>query len=322
MHIHTLEQWKHPHRFEQQEIGNERKVWAVVILTLLTMCIEIIAGMRFGSMALLADGWHMGTHAVALGITAMAYFLARKHAGDRRFTFGTGKIGVLGGFTSAVVLAVVALLMAIESVQRLLAPQPIRFNEAIGVAVIGLIVNIISALLLQKKHGHDHSQESDQPHTHGHRDHNLRGAYLHVLADALTSLLAITALLAGKMWRWIWLDPIIGMVGSVVIAMWACGLLRDTAKILLDRDVDPHTIEKIYHLIETDADNRISDIHVWKIGSHQLAAIVSLVTHFPQPAEHYRKLLEQIPDLTHITIEVNQCGSPPCIAITENSPVR
>lgn len=325
MHQYTLDRFTHPHDFELHERTSERRVLLVVGLTLVTMVVEIIAGMAFGSMALLADGWHMGTHAVALGITAMAYYFARKHANDRRFTFGTGKIGVLGGFTSAVVLAVVALLIAVESVQRLLDPQPIRFNEALGVAAVGLIVNLVSALLLHNPragaviagrppshdhahpHGHDHSRGSGQP------DHNLRSAYFHVMADALTSLLAIFALTAGKIWDWVWLDAMIGIVGAVIIAHWARGLMRATGKILLDRDIDKQMVDRIYALIEADADNRIADLHIWRIGASQVAAIISLVTHFPRPPDHYKGLLASIEGLAHITVEVIHCESEPCL---------
>jgi cation diffusion facilitator family transporter len=339
MHIHTLEQWQHPHEFEYHHRSNERKVLIVVGLTLVTMIAEIAAGMLFGSMALLADGWHMGTHAAALGITALAYYFARKHARDRRFSFGTGKIGVLGGFSSAVVLSVVALLMAVESIGRLLNPHIIAFNEAIAVAALGLTVNLISALLLQNSHPHDHHDHHDDgdpgftghdPVEHGqdhenepspsrsHQDHNMRGAYLHVLADALTSVLAIAALTAGKWWHWVWMDPVIGIVGAFVIAIWARGLLRDTGKILLDRDVDKQTLQRLYTLIEADADNRISDLHLWKVGANKLAAIVSIVTHFPRPAEHYKALLKSIPHLEHITIEVLVCESEPCLPHTSD----
>jgi cation diffusion facilitator family transporter len=326
MHIHTIDRWTHPHDFEIHDRASEHKVLCVVGVTVLTMAMEIIAGMTFGSMALLADGWHMGTHAVALGITALAYYFARTYARDRRFTFGTGKVGVLGGFTSAIVLAVVALLMAIESVQRLLNPQSIRFNEALVVAAIGLGVNLLSALLLQTPHTHrpanQPAHEHDHPHGndhHHHHDHNMRSAYLHVLADALTSLLALAALTAGKVWNWIFLDALMGIVGAVIITHWAWGLLRDTGKILLDRDIDLRTVDHIYRLIEADADNRIADLHLWKIGANQLAAIVSLVTHFPQPPEHYKGLLSHVHDLAHITVEVIRCDSEPCIAVPKRS---
>jgi cation diffusion facilitator family transporter len=210
MHIHTLQKWKHSHHYNIEDGHAERNTRRVIVLTLSMMIIEITAGYLFGSMALLADGWHMGTHAVALGITAFAYYYARRHSGNPNYSFGTGKVGVLGGFTSAVVLGVIALLIGVESIQRLISPQPIRFNEAIAVAFVGLVVNVISAFLLQEKHDHHHER---QAHEHGHtrkfRDHNLRAAYFHVLADALTSVLAIIALFTGKAFGWIWMDPIL-----------------------------------------------------------------------------------------------------------------
>ncbi len=323
MHIHTMDRWKHRHQFELHHRSAESKVLWVVGLTVTTMALEIVAGMLYGSMALLADGWHMGTHAAALGITALAYYFARTYARDRRFTFGTGKVGVLGGFTSAVVLAGVALLMAFESVQRILDPQPIRFNEALVVAVIGLGVNLASALLLQSHHAHDGEGDGHHDHDHGHHhhhhDHNMRSAYLHVLADAVTSLLAIVALSIGKIWNWVWLDALMGIVGAVIISKWAWGLLRDTAKILLDRDFDPHIVEHIYRLVESDADNRIADLHLWKIGANQLAAIISLVTHFPQPPEYYKQLLAPVRDLAHLTVEVIHCDTEPCLPLKQRS---
>ena len=321
MHIYTMDRWKHRHQFELHDRSAERKVLWVVGLTITTMALEIVTGMLYGSMALLADGWHMGTHAAALGITAVAYYFARTYARDQRFTFGTGKVGVLGGFTSAVVLAGVALLMAFESVQRLLDPQPIRFDEALVVAVIGLAVNLASALLLQSPHPHDREDgnhpDEDHDHPHPHHDHNMRSAYLHVLADAVTSLLAIAALTAGKIWNWIWLDALMGIVGAVIISKWAWGLLRDTAKILLDRDFDAHTVEHIYRLIESDADNRIADLHLWKISANQLAAIISVVTHFPQPPEYYKRLLAPVHDLAHLTVEVIHCDTEPCLSVAQ-----
>jgi cation diffusion facilitator family transporter len=262
-------------------------------------------------MALLADGWHMGTHAVALGITALAYSFARRHADNPRFTFGTGKVGELGGFASAVVLAVVAIIMAAESVQRLISPQPIRFNQAIAVAVVGLAVNVISAVMLQDRRPHDH----DAHHTkaHHHHDHNLKAAYLHVLADALTSLLAIVALLAGKAFGWVWMDPSMGIVGAVIITRWAYGLLMDTGRILLDRDVDPQLVSDMVGRIEAESDNRVSDIHVWRVGANCLSAILSVVTHHPQPPEHYKQLLSEFHELEHVTVEVHGCEGESCI---------
>jgi len=317
MQNHDLEPWMHTHDFEIQNRASERRVLWVIGLTVVTMAAEITAGLLFGSMALLADGWHMGTHAAALGITALAYHFARRHARDRRFTFGTGKIGVLGGYSSAVVLAVVALLMAVESAERLLHPQTIRFDEALMVAVLGLVVNLTSALLLQQPH-HGHGpdpshEEHGHDHDHRHHDHNLRSAYLHVLADALTSVLAIGALIMGKFWHWVWMDAVMGIVGALIIAQWARGLLKNTARILLDRDIDTEMVRRIHDLIEADADNRIVDLHIWKIGSNQMAAIVSVVTHFPRQPDHYKQLLAPIEHMAHLTVEVIDCTTGPCL---------
>lgn len=311
MHIHTLHHWKHSHRFNVEDRHGERNTRRVILLTLSMMIVEITAGYLFGSMALLADGWHMGTHAVALGITAFAYFYARRHSDNPNYSFGTGKVGVLGGFASAVVLGVIALLMGIESIQRLFLPQPIRFNEAIAVAFVGLAVNVISAFLLQEKdhhnHGHDHRPAKKF------RDHNLRAAYLHVLADALTSVLAIIALSTGKAFGWVWMDPIMGIVGALIISRWSYGLLIDSGRVLLDRDVNPEAVEEIRSKIESDADNRVSDIHVWRVGTHHLSAIVSIVTHYPKSPDYYKKLLADYDEIAHVTVEVNPCDSEPCI---------
>ncbi len=278
------------------------------------MVVEIGAGLAFGSMALLADGWHMGTHAIALGITALAYYFARRHADNPRFTFGTGKVAELGGFASAVVLAVVAIVMAAESLQRLIAPQPIRFNEAIAVAVVGLVVNVISAFMLQDRPAHDHEHGDGKGH---HHDHNLKAAYLHVLADALTSLLAIVALLAGKAFGWVWMDPSMGIVGAAIITKWAHGLLMDTGRILLDRDVDPRFVAEIVQRIEDESDNRVSDIHVWRVGAGSLSVILSIVTHHPQPPEHYKQLIGDLDEVAHVTVEVNRCEGESCLKPAE-----
>ena len=317
MHIHTLQKWKHRHRYNIEDGHGERNTRRVIILTLSMMIIEIAAGYLFGSMALLADGWHMGTHAVALGITAFAYYYARRHKDNPNYSFGTGKVGVLGGFTSAVVLAVIAILIGVESIQRLISPQPIRFNEAIAVAFVGLVVNVISAFLLQEKHGHHHGHGHDHEHTNKFRDHNLRAAYFHVLADALTSVLAIIALFTGKAFGWVWMDPIMGIVGAVIISRWSYGLLVDTSKVLLDRDVNQEAVEEIRSIIETDSDNRVSDLHVWRVGSHHLSAIVSIVTHFPKSPDHYKKLLADYDEIAHVTVEVNSCDSDPCLVQPE-----
>jgi cation diffusion facilitator family transporter len=318
MHSHTLHQWQHTHRFVQDDRQSERRTRIVIGLTLIMMILEITAGLLFGSMALLADGWHMATHAAALSITAIAYWYARHHADNPRYSFGTGKVGVLGGFASAVALAVVALVMALESLQRFFMDVSIRFPEAIAVAVIGLIVNLVSALLLREHHDHhhhhSHSHDHHDHHDHAHHhDHNLRGAYLHVLADALTSLLAIIALVAGMFLGWVWLDAAMGIVGALVIMRWSWGLLQDTSAILLDSDVHPATVEAVRTAIEADADNRVADLHVWRVGPNHLATIISVVTHYPQSPEYYKELLHNVPDLVHVSVEVQPCMNEPCL---------
>ncbi len=312
MHTHSLNEWQHQHRSHNENRTAERNTLRVMWLTLIMMVAEIATGWISGSMALLADGWHMGTHFFALGITAFAYYFSRKHATDPSYSFGTGKVDVLGGFTSAIVLAVVALLMVVESLQRLFAPEEIMFNEALLVAVIGLVVNLVSALLLN---GHSHSHGNCDGHHH--HDHNLKAAYLHVLADALTSVFAIIALLAGKYMGWVWLDPAMGIVGAIVITRWAYGLMRDTSRILLDRDGDHETTKKIYSIIEADADNRVADLHLWKISSNKFALILSVVTHYPKPTGHYKALLDNLKHLDHITIEINTPESEPCIGLAD-----
>ncbi len=312
MHIYKIDQWRHPHRFNIVNRIGERNTNIVIALTAVTMVVEIIAGMAYGSMALLADGWHMATHVAALAITVMAYRYARIHSEDTSFSFGTGKVVVLGGFASAVALAVVALLMAIESTQRLFDPRTIQFNQAIFVACIGLVVNIISAFLL---HSRSHKHVSNEPHHHV--DHNLKAAYLHVMADALTSFLAIIALFSGKLYGLNWMDPIMGIVGGVLIARWSLGLLKDTSSILLDRNTDPEIAGRIRSIIESDSDNRISDLHIWSLGSNRHAAIISIVTHFPKPVEHYKSLLAEYSELAHVTVETHHCMDKPCLDFKE-----
>lgn len=311
MHIHTLHQWQHSHNFVSASDYGEKSTTKVMVLTALMMVIEIVAGMMFGSMALLADGWHMATHVAAFGIALFAYRYARSHANNPRFTFGTGKVSVLGGFASAVALAVIALVMALESVMRMFAPQTIHFNEAISVAFVGLLVNIVSGVLLQEHHEHDQEQE----HKNGdhHHDHNLRAAYLHVLADALTSVFAIVALGAGKYFGWVWLDPVMGLVGAAVITRWSYGLVRDTSLILLDGAVNEQAQSAIIKAIEQDTDTRITDLHVWHVGPRHYSASVSVVTHHPKTPEHYKHLLRGIPHLAHVLIEVDQCHEKFCV---------
>lgn len=310
MHIDTLEKWQHSHDFVVIHEKGERRTRQVFVLTSTAMIAEIIAGFLFGSMALLADGWHMGTHAAAFIITIFAYRYAKKHLHDKEFTFGTGKVSVLGGFASAVALAVVALVMAIESIQRFIQPTIIQFNEAIVVAVLGLMVNIICAVLLYGRHEHDQGHDTSHPQ---HHDHNLRAAYLHVLADALTSILAIIALTFGKFLGWNWLDSFMGVVGALLITRWSYGLLKDTSAILLDKNISLETTKEIVNAIESDSDNRVADIHVWKVGPEDYAASITLVTHYPKDSEHYKQLLHKFKELSHITIEVNQCFDEPCI---------
>jgi cation diffusion facilitator family transporter len=314
MHHHDLQPWRHGHDFREDRSRAERNTRIVMLLTAVTMVAEIMAGSVFGSMALLADGWHMATHVAAFGITIVAYRYERRHAGDPRFSFGTGKVGVLGGYTSAVALAVVAALMALESLERFVLPQAIRFDEAIAVAAIGLLVNVISALLLRDHHDHGHAPDHAHGSGHAHdHDQNLRAAYVHVLADALTSVLAIVALTAGKVLGWAWLDALMGLVGAAVIAKWAWGLLRDTGVILLDGSVSGSIRRAVTEALESDRDTRVSDLHVWHISPNRLAAAIALVTHEPQDPGYYKTLLQGIQSLVHVTVEVNPCAGVSCL---------
>jgi cation diffusion facilitator family transporter len=302
VHENEIHRWQHDHAFGTQARtrGERRTLW-VVAITLVMMAVEVAAGVAFGSMALLADGWHMGTHAAALGVAVFAYVYARRHADDPRYSFGTGKVGALGGFASATGLAVVSLLIFGESAQRLASPVTIRFDEAIAVACVGLLVNVVCALLLRDDHHHEHAGGD-----HAHHDHNLRGAYLHVLADALTSLLAIAALSTGKLLGWTWMDPVMGLVGALVIARWSYGLLRETSRVLLDAELSPARRETIREAIESEEGSRVADLHVWRVGPRHLAAIVSVVAHAPNEPDHYKRLVAS-PDLVHVTVEVHRC---------------
>ncbi|ENO90017.1 CDF family Co(II)/Ni(II) efflux transporter DmeF [Thauera linaloolentis] len=290
---------------------NERKVWLVIALTASMMLIEIVAGTLYGSMALVADGWHMSTHAGAMLITALAYRYARRHARDPRFTFGTGKLGDLAGFASAVVLALVALLIAWESLVRFANPVEISFEQAIAVAVVGLAVNLACAWLLRDEHAHHHhGHHHDHGHDHGGHDHakgrdnNLRAAYLHVLADALTSILAILALLLGRSQGWWWADPLMGVVGAVVIARWSWGLIRDAGSVLLDAAGEGMAVrQEIREAIEPTGD-RITDLHVWQLGPGHFGAIISVAARTPQAPAHYKLRLAHIHELSHVTVEV------------------
>jgi len=310
MHQRELHHWQHHHSFGTHvRTRGERRTWWVIGLTLTMMTVEIAAGMAFGSMALLADGWHMGTHAAALSVAAFAYAYARRHANDPRYSFGTGKVGALGGFASAVGLAVVATMVFGESARRLASPVAIHFDEAIAVACVGLAVNVACALLLREDQNEATFAE------HPHHDHNLRGAYLHVLADALTSVLAIAALSTGKLFGWTWMDPIMGLVGSIVIARWSYGLLRDTSRVLLDAELPEERRVAIRGAIESDADSRVADLHVWRVGPRHLAATVSVVAHDPHEPDHYKRLLARQHDLVHVTVEVHCCPDGASVAV-------
>ncbi|MCF7967221.1 MAG: CDF family Co(II)/Ni(II) efflux transporter DmeF [Methylobacter tundripaludum] len=311
MHTHKLSLLKHEHDFSAINKKGERRTKQVLVLTFLTMIVEIAAGTVFGSMALLADGWHMGTHVAAFMITLIAYRYSRVHAHDHTFAFSPGKVGVLGGYTSSVVLGIVALIMLVESGQRIVNPHIIHFDEAIAVAGFGLFINLVCALLLRDHHHHDHSHD----HAH-HHDQNLKAAYLHVLADALTSVLAIAALTLGKYYGWHFLDPVMGIIGALIIMQWAYSLVRETSPVLLDESIALKHKLAIMEKIENDADNRISDLHIWRVGPGHFAIIISLVSHDPKAPEYYKGLLKEIVGinkLSHITVEVNKCAGDFCI---------
>jgi len=288
----------------------KRTLW-VVALTLVMMVGEITAGYITGSMALLADGFHMATHAGALGIAVAAYGYAKRHASNKRYSFGTGKVGDLGGFASALILGVVSLAVGIESVMRLLQPTEVQFGTATLIAIVGLIVNIVSALLLGHGHSHDHDHDHDHDHHgHGHHgnDNNLKSAYFHVVADALTSVLAIVALLAGRYLGWVWLDPVMGIVGAIVIARWAWSLMGVTASVLLDQ-TDELVAEEIRELVERPGDATITDLHVWRVGPQAHAAIVSVIGQATADAESIRERLKPVHEVSHLTVEFRSEGA-------------
>jgi cation diffusion facilitator family transporter len=300
----------HSHVFDSHNPVAERRTRQVMWLTLVMMVIEIAAGTLFGSMALLADGWHMSSHALALGLSAGAYALARRYAGDPRFAFGTWKIEVLGGYTSAVFLLGVAAYMGFESVSRLLQPEPIRFDEAIPVAILGLGVNVVSAWLLSTgAHGHSHDHGHGDQHGHGHHDHhhdlNLRSAYLHVLADAATSVLAIVALLGGRYYGATWLDPVMGIAGTVLVGRWALGLLRDTGRVLLDAEMDAPVVEEVKEAVRSlPQPATLRDLHVWRVGKGKYACIVGVAAQAGVTVEDVRSVLTVHEELVHVTVEL------------------
>jgi cation diffusion facilitator family transporter len=309
MHSHSMQQWTHDHVFlGRDHARNERRTWFVVALTALMMVAEIVAGIAFGSMALLADGVHMLTHAGALGIAAGAYVYARRRARDPSFSFGTGKVGDLASFASAIILAMMALAVGYESAVRLYAPVVIHFDEAIPIAVIGLAANLISAVLLKEGHTHRHDDGDRHAHHngHAHRDHNLRSTYVHVLADAATSVLAIAALLAGRFFGLSWLDPVIGIAGAVLIGHWSIGLMRSAGAVLTDAVTDPGLEGRIRERLEA-GDDRVADLHLWRVGPGHAALVVTIVSDEPRPPDHYKRRLGGLPGLSHVTVEVQRC---------------
>ncbi|WP_049621270.1 CDF family Co(II)/Ni(II) efflux transporter DmeF [Frateuria defendens] len=304
--------YAHSHQFNDGNPLAERNTLRAVVITAVMMVVEIAGGYVLNSMALLADGWHMSSHALALGLSVAAYALARKLAGDRRFAFGTWKIEVLGGYSSALLLGVVAALMLFQSVERLLSPSAIHYDEAIVIAVIGLAVNLLCAWLLKDGHHHGHDHGHDHGHAHGHHHHhghhhdiNLRSAYLHVVADAATSVLAILALLGGKLFGAAWLDPVMGIVGAGLVANWAYGLLKQSGKVLLDAEMDSPVVQEIRDVVaEQFPQTAVSDLHVWRVGKGRYACILALVSHAPLTAAAVREQLAIHDELAHVTVEV------------------
>ena len=300
MQEEQLARWRHSHSFGQdRKRPGEFRTLVVIAITAVMMIVEIAAGIVFGSMALLADGLHMGSHTVALGINAFAYIYARRHAHNERYSFGTGKVNTLGGYTGAVLLAVFAGIMAGESVLRLIEPVSIAFNQAIFVAVLGLIVNGVSVIILGVDHDHSHD------HDH-HHDHNIKSATLHVLADALTSVLAIFALLIAKYFGAVWMDPLMGIVGAILVARWSIGLLKTTSAILLDEQGPMVTQQAIRDSIESDPGNKIVDLHLWTVAPGIYSVIISIVSRSPQNPQHYRSLLPDHLHLQHVSFEIHQ----------------
>lgn len=299
-----IRRWEHDHVFDRGNAAAERGTRAVAWLTAVMMVVEIAAGWWYNSMALLADGFHMSSHALAIGLSAFAYAAARRYAADRRFAFGTWKIEILGGFASALMLLVVVALMVFGSVERLLVPQVIRYEEAIVIAVVGLVVNVVSALIL----GHAH--DGGHAHGHDHHDLNLRSAYIHVITDAATSVLAVLALVGGWLYGWAWLDPVMGLVGAVLVAVWARGLLLDTGKVLLDREMDHPVVEEIREVVQAHAGSdatRITDLHVWRVGRGSYACALTVVTRdLELRPDDVRQWLAVHEEIRHCTIEVNR----------------
>jgi cation diffusion facilitator family transporter len=313
MHSDSLQPWQHEHFFlGKKHDRHERRTWFVVALTATMMVVEIVGGSIFGSMALVADGWHMSTHAAALGIAALAYRFARVFSADARLSFGTGKLGELAGFSSAIMLAMIALFIGYESLTRLFSPVVIGFDQAIPIAVVGLAVNLVSALLLHDEDHHDHHHHQHGPdgdHHHGYRhdhDTNQRAAYVHVLADALTSVLAIVALLAGRFLGLNWLDPLMGLIGTAVILAWSWSLLRSAGAVLLDAVPNEALARTVRDQLEKNGD-KVADLHLWRLGPGHMGVIASIVSDQPQSPETYKARLAAVEGLSHITVEVRRC---------------
>jgi cation diffusion facilitator family transporter len=298
-------------RFDEGNPLAEGRVRRAMWLTFVMMIVEIAGGWWFNSMAVLADGWHMSSHALALGLSAFAYSFARRHAGHRAYAFGTWKIEVLGGYTSAIVLLAIAALMTFQSVERLIQPQAIHYDEAIVIAVVGLAVNLLCAWWLRDSHAHDHAHSHDHDHDHEHDekhpDLNVRSAYTHVLADAATSVLAIVALLGGLYFGAAWLDPLMGVAGAVLVTVWAWGLLRDTGRVLLDAEMDSPLVAEVREVIERGpVPARITDLHLWRVGRAKYACVVSLSTASDKDGEYFRRALCVHEELAHVTVEVDR----------------
>jgi cation diffusion facilitator family transporter len=312
MHIGNIHRWQHSHTFGQElKRSGELRTLIVIGITGVMMIGEIVTGILFGSMALLADGLHMASHTAALGINAFAYAYVRRHARNPEYSFGTGKANALGGFSGALLLAVFALLMAWGSVARLIHPVRISYDQAIFVAVLGFVVNAVCVYILQAG-DHDHHSHEDHEHSHKHHDdHNLKSAYLHVMADALTSVLAIAALLIAKYLGAIWIDPVMGIVGAVLVARWSLGLLRATSGILLDRQGPESIRHRIRQSIEQDKDSQVADLHLWSIGPSVYAVVVAVVAHEPSTPDEYKARIPKDLGLEHVSIEVHRCGSGP-----------
>jgi cation diffusion facilitator family transporter len=303
MHAESMDQWTRDHVFlGRDHARNERRTQVVIGLCSVMMVAEIVGGVLFGSMALIADGLHMSTHAAALLIAALGYAFARRRAHDPRFTFGTGKLGDLAGFTGAIVLAMIALLIGWESIVRLFHSVPIAFAEAVPIAALGLGVNLVSAWLLRNEHDHQHS-DAGEPH---HPDLNLRAAYVHVLADAVVSILALVGLVTAWQFGWLWMDAAMGLLGALVIANWSWSLVRATGAVLLDVQPNPEIASRILGKLEVGSD-RVADFHLWRVGPGHNAVVATIVSHVPQPPKAYKERLAAIPGLSHVTIEVEQC---------------